>query len=193
VIVTVLAAYCIIGCGIVMVGPVRWEIEREVAKTRGSPLANAITGREQVSEGRLLAFRVTVSLGGALMWPVALISVLREQAREAEEQNKWAQRVAAGLEYLRMGGAGEIDCRDCGFHQEITSFMHGYAADGEPCCDAGRQCLSCGKFQTVHGEGDPARYSVTRCQCGGQLSRDHVLFCPECRSKNLRYRMRAMT
>jgi hypothetical protein len=193
VIVTILAGYCIIGCVILIVGPVHREIEREVAKTRGSPLANAMTGREQMSEGRLLAFRVTVSLGAALMWPVALVSVLRSQAREAEEQKKWAQRIAAGLEFSRMGGAGEIDCHDCGFHEEITSFLHGYAADGERCCDTGQQCLSCGKFQTVHGEGDPARYSVTQCQCGGQLSRDHVLFCPQCKSKNLRYRMQMIT
>jgi hypothetical protein len=192
-IVHLLACYGIIGCAIVLVGPVRLQIEHEVAKMRGSPLANTMTGREPVSEGRLLGFRVAVSLGAAVMWPVTLVSVLRTQSREADEQKNWERRVAGGLEFSRIGGAGEIDCHDCGFRQNFTSFLHGYSSDGERCCDAGWQCLSCGRLQTVHGEGDPAQYSVTRCECGGQLSRDHILFCPQCKSKSLHYRMEMIT
>lgn len=87
-----------------------------------------------------------------------------------------------------MGGAGVISCQDCGFRQEITSFTHGFTSGPEASADEGRQCLQCGKFTTVHLKGNPSMTPVPRCDCGGELSRDHFLFCPRCRSRKLHYR-----
>ena len=130
---------------------------------------------------------MTLSLGFVLVWPLFLPAVLRERMMRDKDDKKWRARVAAGIEFSRMGGAGTVHCRDCGFGKQITSFMHGVTDAGEDCSSTGHQCLSCGTFVSVRAEGNPVRRTVTRCQCGGELSRDHVLFCPACRSKNLHY------
>jgi hypothetical protein len=210
-VVALLAVYCVIGLAVVRVGPVRRSIDRQVDNLRGNELANSIayelTGRKAPSEGRLLAFRLVMCFVAALLWPWPLVSVLREEAREAKELKEWQkegeQRRTAGLDFGQMAGGGEISCGDCGFREDIVSFTHGRTVDGEECCDEGRQCLSCGKFATVHVEGvkfvvfydldEHARVSSTTCQCGGQLSRDQVLVCPRCRSKNLQYSMGYIT
>jgi len=69
-----------IGCLIALVGPARQMISREVDRARGSPIANALIGRAQVSERKLLALRLTLSLVTALIWPLALYSLPQEKA-----------------------------------------------------------------------------------------------------------------
>jgi hypothetical protein len=173
--------------------PVGWaEIEKQVAVVRGNPIANAITGREAPPEWKVMAFRVLLVLAVVLLWPILLVSWLQDRSRERKEQRAWEARVTQGLEYDRMGGVGEIWCQDCGFRQEITSFTHGYSDGGERCCTTGYQCLECGKFHAVDQEGS-APSAVPRCGCGGELSREHFLFCPECRSTKLRYGMSYIT
>lgn len=185
--------YLVVGICFAVIGPIARSISEQVKNLRGSDLANAITGREKVPESKLVAFRVVLSAVTAFLWPIFLYSVLRENAETAKEQRDWERRVASGLEFSRLGGAGAIHCRTCGFEQDVTSFTHGYTEDGERCCDQGCQCLSCGKIVSVHGVGEPARFAVVGCECGGELSRDHLLFCPKCRSKDLRYDMHYIT
>jgi hypothetical protein len=91
-IVTVLTVYLAIGCAVLVVGPIKREIACEMEKTRGQQFAKAVLGRPQMSERRLLAFRLGVSFGAALVWPVALVSVLRQQAYEAEQRRERKQR-----------------------------------------------------------------------------------------------------
>ena len=130
-----------------------------------------------------------MSLGAVLLWPLLVSYLWQERKEQRRERQEWEERVAQGLEFSRLGGAGEIHCQDCGFRQEITSFMHGLTVGSEASCDEGLQCLSCGKFVSVHRKGNPPVTPVPPCDCGGELSRDHFLFCPKCRSKNLKYGM----
>jgi len=82
--------------------------------------------------------------------------------------------------YYSMGGAGTISCKDCGYKEAITSFVHGIS-------DAawGYQCQSCGKFHSLNNAQKAAK--PLTCSCGGELSRDEALFCPQCKSKSMRY------
>jgi DNA-directed RNA polymerase subunit RPC12/RpoP len=137
----------------------------------------------------VIVFGVVLTLAAVLLWPILLSRIIIRWTAERRSQREWEERHAQGLEFSFMGGMGEIACRDCGFRQEITSFMHGATSGPDACCDEGLQCLSCGKFVSVHREGNPPVDPVPPCECGGELSRDHFLFCPKCRSKNLKYGM----
>lgn len=48
------------------------------------------------------------------------------------------------LYFIKMGGAGTISCLECGFEQEIVSFLHGVSWDS-----TGYQCQKCGKFHAI--------------------------------------------
>ncbi len=189
---TMVGAYFVVGCVFVVVGPGRREISRKVAEVRGSDVANAVTGRVPPPRAKMVAFELTLSLVCALLWPALAVIVLQERSRQLKDQRQWEERVRSGIEFTRMGGAGSIHCRDCSYEQEIVSFTHGYSDTG-PTSETGVQCLKCGKLTTLsegHGTDDDTE---APCDCGGALSRDHVLFCPRCRSKNLVYEMRYIT
>ncbi len=49
----------------------------------------------------------------------------------------------------------------------------------------GQQCQKCGKFVVVEF---PVNPNMMKCDCGGELSREASVFCPECKSKNVSYR-----
>jgi len=184
-----------LGIGVVLaLSPLgRAEIAEQVRQVRGNPLVNAVTGREAPPAWKVVVFGVLVVLAIVLLWPMFLVSRLQGQAWERKEQRAWEARVAQGLEYKWLGGAGEISCQDCGFRQEITSFTHGFTSGPEASCTEGWQCLVCGKFHDVERRGNPPLTPVPRCECGGELSREHFLFCPQCRSRKLRYQMAYIT
>ena len=188
-ILTIVVGYLLIGCLVVLVGPGRREIAKHVAQARGTSVTRALLEQPEVPEWKLVVFRVLLTIVVVLLWPLFLWSALQEKRKSDAWEREYEARLAQGLEFSRMGGAGVISCQDCGFRQEITSFMHGATSGPDACCDEGLQCLSCGKFVSVHREGNPPVTPVPRCECGGELSRDHFLFCPKCRSKNLKYGM----
>lgn len=100
-----------------------------------------------------------------------------------------------GLKFSYMGGVGKINCDECGYTVKVLSFTHGFTHDWKKeASTTGYQCLACGKFARVSEvEGDDVTPSEMSCKCGGQLSRDHVLFCPKCKSKKLSYFMDYIT
>jgi hypothetical protein len=91
------------------------------------------------------------------------------------------------LYYHHMGGQGIISCYDCGYKEDIVSFLHGVN-------DAawGYQCQGCGSFHTLNDSPQRAAKPLT-CSCGEELSRDKPIFCPQCKSKNMGYRCTIIT
>ena len=73
------------------------------------------------------------------------------------------------LYFIKMGGAGTISCLECGFEQEIVSFLHGVSWDS-----TGYQCQKCGKFHKIENERNNFRRK--KCECGGKLERDKPIF-----------------
>jgi hypothetical protein len=189
----VVAGYAVVGVVVALVGPGRREIRGKISSTCGWPIIDEVAGRVEPPDWRVIVFGVTLTLGAVLLWPILLSRIVNRWTAERRSQREWEKRVAQGLEFSLMGGAGVISCQDCGFRQEITSFTHGATSGPDACCDEGFQCLSCGKFVSVHREGNPPDDPVPRCECGGELSRDHFLFCPKCRSRKLRYAMAYIT
>ena len=93
------------------------------------------------------------------------------------------------LRYGKMGGMGNLSCNECGYSQEIVSFLHGFGED--PWSKSGYQCQKCGKFHGI--EYDHKLESIPHCDCGGSLSRDKAIFCPVCKGCNVGYHMTLIT
>jgi superfamily II DNA helicase RecQ len=108
----------------------------------------------------------------------------RHGTTDIEKHHEALKRID-GIRYSSMGGFGKISCCECSFAEKNTSFLHG--SEGSGTSSTGYQCLSCGEFAAL-APGDSLQ-----CQCGGSLSRDHLLFCPKCKSHKLIYRMLFMT
>ncbi|TEA79317.1 hypothetical protein [Allopusillimonas ginsengisoli] len=90
--------------------------------------------------------------------------------------------------FSQMPGAGIICCLDCCYKQHIVSFTHGAKLSD---CASGYQCQSCGILTKRGGCLDEVIEGG--CECGGTLSREHTIFCPKCRSKEVIYQMEYIT
>ena len=118
---------------------------------------------------------------------------------------QWTDKVRRNLKYGRwqkqrekegglrfqydLAGVGVIHCKGCSYQQDIISFKHGFCADQWNI--TGFQCQGCGKFHEKERSRDKL-YSK-RCECGGWLSRDEVIFCPRCKGRELRYELGYIT
>lgn len=91
------------------------------------------------------------------------------------------------LRFSRMGGKGNFYCNECGYEQELVSFLHGI----QDWTSTGYQCQACGKFHEI--ERDHELTAEPMCDCGGSLSREKPLFCPVCRSYKVGYHMTLIT
>lgn len=179
------------------------------------------------------------------------------------------EEVEEGLRFYGIGGAGKITCSECGFSEEITSFVHGTEASV-----SSYQCQTCGKFASreyinpfpksrrynsntpleevpleyrpslvqnllmvigliegqmqttpkenwrasweenlahfrgelacipaeeleriklVEEESNAAYEALLFCECGGSLSREHVIFCPKCGATHMLYKCEYLT
>ena len=105
--------------------------------------------------------------------------------------------------FSQMGGAGKIECCNCGYHEDIISFVHGAMS-----CDIGRQCPSCHAFVVEHNESEQfhtfgeAEKDFACPKCGSIIRKkeedilkgnDDPLYCPKCHSARLNYRMLYIT
>lgn len=185
-------SYLAIGLLLGTVGPAGKHISEEVARTRGSPLTNAIAEREQPSELKLGLFRVIITVGFILLWPVFIYGIVKDQRDKAASMKAFEEKHAEGLWFqYSMGGRGDLSCNDCSYSEEVTSFIHGISSSS-----TGFQCQACGRFAAIEsgGPGQANEYAKRLvCGCGGALDREKVVFCPNCRSKNLTYDLRVIT
>ena len=187
----VLVIYLVIGVLLATIGPAGKDITVEVDRIRGSSLLDAYLEREPPSELKLLVFRVIITAGFVLLWPVFIFGIMKAQRKAKEEDQAFEDKRTQGLWFHYLGGYGSITCNDCMHNESITSFTHGRDSS-----TSGFQCQACGKFAAINsgGPGKATEYkSSLICECGGKFEREKVLFCPECRSKNLSYDMEFIT
>ena len=184
--------YLSIGVLLGTLGPAGKQISEEVARARGSPLTNAIAEREQPSELKLGLFRLIITVGFILLWPVFIYGIVKDQRDKAASMNAFEEKHAEGLWFqYSMGGRGNLRCNDCNHSEDVTSFIHGKYESV-----TGFQCQACGRFAAIEsgGPGHSNDYAARLvCDCGGPLDREKVVFCPICRSKNLTYDLRVIT
>jgi hypothetical protein len=187
----VLVIYLVIGILLATIGPAGKDIAVEVDRTRGSSLLDAYLEREPPTKLKLWVFRVFITAGFILLWPVFIFGIMKAQKKAREETEAFEDERAQGLRFHYLGGYGYISCNDCMHNESITSFTHGRDSS-----TAGFQCQACGKFAAIRsgGPGKATDYqSSLICECGGKFEREKVLFCPECRSKNLSFDMKFIT
>ena len=149
-----LGAYLLIGILLVAFGPAGKRIAEEVDKVRGTEFTNAMLGRKQPSEQKILFFRLTLTLGFVLLWSIFIWSILKEY-QAAQNPSSPEEFIKKGMHFHLMGGYGTLSCKDCDFSQNITSFTHGTSNS-----TSGFQCQACGKltsrdrqepFKNFHG------------------------------------------
>jgi hypothetical protein len=198
--------YLTLGLFLATLGPAGRSIRREVEKTRGTEFTNAIMQREAPSEKKLFFFKLTLILGFSLLWPFLLWGALKEN-KNYEVQPESDDFKLKGLKFQYMGGHGTLSCNQCNFSESLTSFTHGIRSSR-----TGYQCQACGKFasrirtqrnirsnyeipeaQEIRNESGSAYEASLICECGGKLNREQILFCPDCKSKDLSYSMEYIT
>jgi hypothetical protein len=92
------------------------------------------------------------------------------------------------LFFKELSGAGIFTCRDCGYSQKITVFLHGLSdKNGKMFSVSGYQCQNCGMFYTRKLNSDPQSGESMICSCGGDIKNDSPLYCPKCKSKDVEY------
>jgi hypothetical protein len=184
--------YFAIGTLLGTIGPAGRNISQEVTKARGTPLTNAFAEREQPSELKLGLFRLIITVGFILLWPVFIYGIVKNQRDEAASMKAFEEKHAEGLWFqYSMGGRGSLRCNDCDHSEDVTSFIHGIYESV-----TGFQCQACGRFAAIEsgGPGHANEYAKSLvCDCGGPLDREKVVFCPSCRSKNLTYDLQVIT
>ena len=136
----------------------------------------------------------------ALVWPLIGIIVIidlkmkrNETMKDAvNEMKRFIYRTSVNdgkLRYWKMGGKGSFYCKECGYSQEIISFLHGFGYDAWT--NSGYQCQNCGKFHEI--ENDHKLAALPKCDCGGILSKGNPLFCSGCKSYKVGYRCTLIT
>lgn len=127
-----------------------------------------------------------------------------EEKRENELKAKIGLRPDENyLCFSRMGGAGAIECADCGYQEKIISFTHGMTS-----CNIGRQCPKCHAFTVEYNESEhyhtfgDSKEDFVCPKCGTVIRKkeesifkgnDDPLFCPKCHSARLYYHMHYIT
>lgn len=87
-----------------------------------------------------------------------------------------------------LSGGGKLGCADCGHIAKILGRSHG---PGFTSFSSGYQCQLCSKLKVLNVF--PEDKAEEACECGGLLTRNNTLVCPECKSENVNYRMSYIT
>ena len=120
-----------------------------------------------------------------VVWPVLVPAFIYEHYKEYKE----LREIPDGLTFSWMGGHGEVVCHDCGGRNEVTSFTHGFGEDSDS--TSGFQCQTCFKFTTIDNSDE--HNTTYHCDCGGELSREALIRCPDCQSKQVEYELEYIT
>ena len=189
--------YILIGVVLNFVGPLATRVRDEVAKDRrkgdSEKLVDAILHRNPVPEWKLVAFEVTLRGLTLVAFPLLICVILIDKVRSGrpDDDKSTEREFDPKLYFWKMGGAGEVFCRGCDFRQPLVSFLHGHGDAPEEATETGFQCQDCGTFLQITN--DMNNTKGRRCNCGGPLSSEEPLFCPECRSLEMAYKMSFIT
>jgi hypothetical protein len=179
-----IVGYLTLGILLTIFGPAGKAISDKL-KIASNPLPYAINDQQTPSKYEILFLRIFLTLGMIFLWPIFIWDTMNKRRLQVAFEREYAKK-SVGLWFDRMGGAGSIHCRDCQHSEKVTSFIH-----GDNSSHSGVQCQSCGKFTTLNDE-DQCKESLI-CNCGGKLHREKVIFCPQCKSKNVRYALEFLT
>ena len=102
----------------------------------------------------------------------------KDKWRRCKRKNNTSDIKEFKLYYSGINGYGDIICKDCNHSEETTFFLHRKHSS-----TTGLQCQTCGLFHSIE---DWKSNEELYCDCGGKLERDNQIFCPKCKSKNVK-------
>jgi hypothetical protein len=181
--------YLAIGVLLATVGSAGKAISNEVKKS-SNPLSCAINDQQPASASKILLLRILLTLVMILLWPILIWGVVEERRLQIKIERDCIEK-SADLWFQYMGGCGSIHCLDCHHGEKVTSFIHKFNSSR-----SGFQCRICGKFTSLIGGGRTKANQYKErltCDCGGTFDREKPIFCPQCKSRNLRYEMEFIT
>lgn len=98
------------------------------------------------------------------------------------------------LFFKELNGLGNLICRECGYTQKITAFLHNLSdQEDRPVTISGYQCQDCGNFHTRTHNQDRKTVETLLCNCGGDIKNDSLIFCPKCKSNDVEYQITLIT
>ncbi|PCH67002.1 MAG: hypothetical protein COC01_06790 [Bacteroidetes bacterium] len=123
-----------------------------------------------------------------LFWPFFLWDCIQYELQLKKHIELNAEKRKLGLFFDSLSGSGMLICNNCKWQKSIIAFIHGLTSGPNRWCCEGVQCQSCGDIGRVEsGEKND------KCACGSNFSKKEVLFCPDCKSNNLKYIMKYIT
>lgn len=132
---------------------------------------------------RIFLAQAIIHVAVVAAWPVFCVIAMFDARRMHQSIEQESANKEQGLYFHLIGGTGGIRCNACGHEEGITSFLHWLGPEAKDTV-TGFQCQACGRFDEVR---NASLTTKERCRCGGGLSRDKVIFCPKCKSRDLRF------
>jgi len=145
--------------------------------------------------GKVVRFELVLRIAAVVVWPFYLAvvwskPVVTQSSGESEllaKTNDGTPHSLQGIPLNRLGGVNSLKCLSCGWKNDKTlSFVHGFGSDQWQ--KTGYQCQQCGAFHEIeHSIQRPVQRAahLPACRCGGSLSREAPIFCPQCRSTRI--------
>lgn len=134
-----------------------------------------------------------------VLTPLLLPLVIKDEKKRIQHEKSRIElkanlneEVDTNLYFDRMNGVGYVTCLDCDYSERILCFIDSFNLQGQPSNGRlGLQCQSCGKFHIVKSRRRTDKPSL--CDCGGVLEIEKPVFCPKCKSKNMKYKVQYVT
>ena len=101
---TMLVVYLVLGVLLATIGPAGEDIQREMERTRGTPMLNAYLERDPPPEWKLLIFRAMITTGFVLLWPYFIVSIERVRRKAKEESQAFENKLSQGLWFQYLTG-----------------------------------------------------------------------------------------
>jgi len=188
---TSLILYLFIGVLNNIIGPLSKKINTEIKSVKKPSLAYLLSEKPPIPFWRKFLFELTLRILTVLFYPIFYVIIIIDSFGSKKKKVEVLHRNLNDnlLYFWRMSGAGKINCSDCNYNQKIISFLHGFGPNSWN--NSGYQCQECGKFHEI--EYDMFNSKGKLCECGGILSREKPVFCPSCKSQNMKYSLSYIT
>lgn len=130
-----------------------------------------------------------------LFWPLFTFLFIPSYYYKTKTKREFLQRIEnsegkflylESSESIDTIGGGIIICNDCNYQEEIVVSKQGRDLNIGSVSTLGFQCQKCGKIQAIINLLNINARS--QCECGGTLSRTRKVFCPTCKSYNIKYK-----
>jgi len=150
---------------------------------------------EEIKLTQFILEEILISTIFLIFWPLFTLMFIPNYYYRIKTKREFLQRFENAKDkhlYLESStssdvvGKGRIICNECNYQEEIVVSEQGRDLNIGVIFTLGFQCQKCGRFQAII-----TLFNIltrSRCGCGGTLSRTKKVFCPNCKSYNIKYR-----